>query len=89
MKLISCHVLQIEESSNVQSNCVEASSFCGLRDRKYPDRRAMGFPFDRPSTTAANIEDFILPNMGLQDITIRLRNETIPNPRNPVTQTPQ
>nr|AAC34256.1 prophenoloxidase [Hyphantria cunea] len=80
---------RIEESSNVQSNCVEASSFCGLRDRKYPDRRAMGFPFDRPSTTAANIEDFILPNMGLQDITIRLRNETIPNPRNPVTQTPQ
>ncbi|CAH0713853.1 unnamed protein product, partial [Brenthis ino] len=68
-----------------QSDCVEASSFCGLRDRLYPDRRAMGYPFDRPSRTAANIQDFILPNMSLTDITIRLQNVTEQNPRNPKT----
>lgn len=73
----------IEQPGNPEMTCVEASSFCGLKDRKYPDRRAMGFPFDRPSSTATSIEDFILPNMGLQDITIRLNNQTIPNPRNP------
>ncbi|XP_021182404.1 phenoloxidase 1 [Helicoverpa armigera] len=75
----------VEQPDGSQLSCVEASSFCGLKDRKYPDRRAMGFPFDRPSSTATNIEDFILPNMGLQDITIRLSNTTEPNPRNPRT----
>lgn len=65
--------------------CKEASSFCGLKDRLYPDKRAMGYPFDRPSDTAANIEDFILPNMALVEITIRLQNTTEANPRNPQT----
>lgn len=74
---------QVEQPDGSQLSCVEASSFCGLRDKKYPDRRAMGFPFDRPSSTATNIEDFILPNMGLQDITIRLTNQVEQNPRNP------
>nr|BAM76812.1 prophenoloxidase 2 [Mythimna separata] len=73
----------VEQEDGSPMSCVQASSFCGLRDKKYPDRRAMGFPFDRPSSTATNIEDFILPNMGLQDITIRLLNQTEPNPRNP------
>lgn len=27
--------------------CTEAASFCGIRDRKYPDLRPMGYPFDR------------------------------------------
>nr|WGN96286.1 setae polypeptide [Ochrogaster lunifer] len=67
-------------------SCVEAFSFCGLKDRLYPDKRSMGFPFDRPSSTATTLETFILPNMGLQDITIRLQNVTETNPRNPPTQ---
>ncbi|XP_060806548.1 phenoloxidase subunit 2 [Amyelois transitella] len=74
---------KIEQADGKELSCKEASSFCGLRDRKYPDARAMGFPFDRPSRTATNIEDFILPNMALTDITIRLNNVTEPNPRNP------
>ncbi|KAL4711933.1 hypothetical protein ACJJTC_006102 [Scirpophaga incertulas] len=79
------YVLFIEQPDGGQMTCKEASSFCGLRDRKYPDRRAMGFPFDRPSRSVTNIEDFILPNMALQDISIRLQNVTEPNPRNPRT----
>ncbi|KAL0818173.1 hypothetical protein ABMA28_008687 [Loxostege sticticalis] len=73
------------EQANVhrELSCKEASSFCGLRDRLYPDARAMGFPFDRPSNTANNIEDFIQPNMFLRDVTIRFANVTEPNPRNP------
>ncbi|XP_047538254.1 phenoloxidase subunit 2-like [Vanessa atalanta] len=66
-----------------EMSCVEASSFCGLKDRLYPDRRSMGYPFDRPSSSAANIQDFILPNMSLVDVTIRLQNVTEQNPRNP------
>ena len=45
----------------------------------------MGYPFDRPSQTADNIQDFILPNMSLTDVTIRLQNVTEQNPRNPKT----
>nr|Q6UEH6.1 RecName: Full=Phenoloxidase subunit 2; AltName: Full=Prophenoloxidase subunit 2; Flags: Precursor [Galleria mellonella]AAQ75026.1 prophenoloxidase subunit 2 [Galleria mellonella] len=74
-----------EPGNSPEISCKEASSFCGLRDRKYPDKRAMGFPFDRPSRTATSIEDFILPNMALQDITIRLNNVVEANPRNPRT----
>uniref|UniRef100_A0A1E1WIY6 tyrosinase n=2 Tax=Pectinophora gossypiella TaxID=13191 RepID=A0A1E1WIY6_PECGO len=73
---------RIDTPDGRQMSCKEASSFCGLKDQKYPDRRAMGFPFDRTSSTAANIADFILPNMALQDVTIRLRNATEKNPRN-------
>ncbi|XP_072934538.1 phenoloxidase subunit 2-like [Epargyreus clarus] len=68
--------------SDDDSDCIAASSFCGIRDKKYPDKRAMGFPFDRPSVSASKIEDFILPNMALTDITIKLQNVTEKNPRN-------
>lgn len=27
--------------------CANGVSFCGIQDAKYPDTRAMGFPFDR------------------------------------------
>lgn len=73
---------QIDQPDGANTPCDQASSFCGLRDKKYPDKRAMGFPFDRPSATATSIEDFILPNMALVDFTIRLQNVTEPNPRN-------
>ncbi|XP_026333174.1 phenoloxidase subunit 2-like [Hyposmocoma kahamanoa] len=74
---------RVEQDDGRDQTCKEASSFCGLRDRLYPDKRAMGFPFDRPSTSANNINDFILSNMALQDVTIKLQNSTEPNPRNP------
>lgn len=48
-------------------------SFCGARDR-YPDRKPMGFPFDRrlPAPVAALVEE--RPNMSLTPITIRCAN---------------
>jgi tyrosinase len=30
------------------SICNDSHVFCGIRDKKYPDKRSMGFPFDRP-----------------------------------------
>lgn len=72
-----------DPNAGIKLSCVEASTFCGLKDRLYPDRRSMGFPFDRPSSTATSIEDMLTPNMGLQDITIRFQNIVEPNPRNP------
>lgn len=44
--------------------CNDAISFCGVRDRMYPDRRAMGYPFDRlPRQSAESLQRFLTPNM--------------------------
>ncbi|KAJ8679160.1 hypothetical protein QAD02_014947 [Eretmocerus hayati] len=57
--------------------CTNSVSFCGLEDRKYPDIRPMGFPFDRKARTGVkSLTDFITGNMKVQPITIRF-NDTI------------
>lgn len=58
--------------------CNDAASFCGLRDRLYPDRRSMGFPFDR-NNSANTLADFtrLSPNMRLGQCTIRFTNTII------------
>ncbi|XP_031621669.1 phenoloxidase 2-like [Contarinia nasturtii] len=44
--------------------CNEAPVFCGLRDRLYPDRKAMGYPFDRlPRQGVDQLSQFLTPNM--------------------------
>ena len=50
-------------------------SFCGVRDASYPDRRPMGYPFDRPLATGKTIADVVeeQPNMAMRDFTIRFR----------------
>ncbi|XP_023245051.1 phenoloxidase subunit 1-like [Copidosoma floridanum] len=57
--------------------CRTGPSFCGLRDRKYPDAQSMGFPFDR--WAAANkMDDFRTPNMMTQQITVRYSDTVKP-----------
>ncbi|XP_041971466.1 phenoloxidase 1-like isoform X2 [Aricia agestis] len=73
---------KVDQAEGSNTNCVEAYSFCGLKDKLYPDKRSMGYPFDRPSRSVNSIQDFILPNMALVDVTIRLQNTVEPNPRN-------
>ncbi|XP_013167706.1 PREDICTED: phenoloxidase subunit 1-like [Papilio xuthus] len=52
--------------------CKDAASYCGIRDRKYPDKRPMGFPFDRPVPAAVQtVNDFLRPNMAITDCKIR------------------
>ncbi|GIY15233.1 hypothetical protein CDAR_35001, partial [Caerostris darwini] len=36
------------EGANVKTICSDAVSYCGAKDQKYPDKKPMGFPFDRP-----------------------------------------
>lgn len=56
--------------------CNDASSFCGIRDRRYPDTRAMGFPFDRnPLAGADRLEQFLTPNMGVTSCNIVFTDE--------------
>jgi tyrosinase len=48
-------------------------SFCGVRDASYPDKRPMGYPFDR--RLPAPIDELVerQPNMALRDLTIRFK----------------
>ncbi|KAL0868111.1 hypothetical protein ABMA27_008747 [Loxostege sticticalis] len=61
-------------------SCNDAASYCGLRDRKYPDRRAMGFPFDRPAQ-APSLSAFIRPNMAVQPVTVEFTDATRVRPQ--------
>uniref|UniRef100_A0A6A7FNP2 Phenoloxidase 2-like n=1 Tax=Hirondellea gigas TaxID=1518452 RepID=A0A6A7FNP2_9CRUS len=64
--------------------CASASSYCGVLDSRYPDKRPMGFPFDRlpprelrtPREQVITISDLaILDNMFVHDIKIRFLGE--------------
>ncbi|GFU04311.1 hemocyanin F chain [Nephila pilipes] len=54
------------------SKCGSSPSYCGVKDRKYPDKRAMGYPFDR-EIKARSIEEFLLPNINLQKVKIQFK----------------
>lgn len=56
----------------VEGKC-GSMSFCGKRDTKYPDRRPMGYPFDRkwPKPIGATI--LAQKNMAARDIRIQLQ----------------
>uniref|UniRef100_A0A240PK95 Tyrosinase copper-binding domain-containing protein n=1 Tax=Anopheles epiroticus TaxID=199890 RepID=A0A240PK95_9DIPT len=63
-----------------RTGCNDAHSFCGLRDRTYPDARNMGFPFDRRvANTVRSFQDFVAPyqNMRVTTITIRFTNTVV------------
>lgn len=57
---------------------IDASSYCGLRNKKYPDKRPMGFPFDRQfDTKYAYLKDFVddYDNIHMSTINIVHKNE--------------
>jgi tyrosinase len=63
---------------DLSGRCNDAASFCGVRDRLYPDKRAMGFPFDRSARVGAdNLQAFVTPNMVVQDCVIVHKDEII------------
>ncbi|XP_049851214.1 phenoloxidase 2-like isoform X2 [Schistocerca gregaria] len=59
--------------------CQQAHSYCGLRDRLYPDRRPMGYPLDRlPRAGVNTLYEFITPNMGVLNVKIRFQDKILP-----------
>ncbi|KAH8348467.1 hypothetical protein KR084_007657 [Drosophila pseudotakahashii] len=62
---------------NQESKCAgkDAASYCGLRDLLYPDRKSMGYPFDRrPRNGVQLLDDFLTPNMSTVEVTITHEN---------------
>lgn len=67
---------QVEQK--LVGSCSDAASYCGVRDRLYPDRRPMGYPFDRlPRQGVDSLSNFLTPNMSIVDVVIRHNNRTV------------
>ncbi|XP_067634373.1 phenoloxidase 2 [Eurosta solidaginis] len=66
------------QTNNAPDVCGDAASFCGLKDKLYPDKRAMGFPFDRtlPADTLINLTEHFT-NMKKTPLKIIFRNEVV------------
>ncbi|KAK7074704.1 Common central domain of tyrosinase [Halocaridina rubra] len=73
---------KVEQPPNTGNQCRNAASFCGILDARYPDRRPMGFPFDRRppevigNTTIQTAQNFAesLGNALIVDIKITYQN---------------
>uniref|UniRef100_A0A2L2Y4P5 Hemocyanin subunit B n=1 Tax=Parasteatoda tepidariorum TaxID=114398 RepID=A0A2L2Y4P5_PARTP len=52
------------------NECIDAVSYCGAKDQLFPDKRAMGFPFDR-EIKAFNYDEWKQPNMVHTEVTIK------------------
>ncbi|XP_065075620.1 phenoloxidase 8-like isoform X1 [Ochlerotatus camptorhynchus] len=64
----------VNQTQDPNAPCDDAHSFCGLRDKLYPDTRAMGYPFDRSTeATVETLQDFVSPNANMGTGTIRVR----------------
>lgn len=58
--------------------CNDADSYCGIKDKLYPDRRSMGYPFDRMPRTGVNtLQEFLTPNMRVQDVSIKFSDKVV------------
>jgi tyrosinase len=67
---------------SLQGTCNDAASYCGVRDRLYPDRKAMGYPFDRLNRAGSDtMAQFLTPNMRTQDVSIVFNDRTVERPR--------
>lgn len=59
--------------------CNDAASYCGVRDRLYPDRKAMGYPFDRLARSGVDrLSNFVTPNMAIQSVNVIHIDKTVP-----------
>ena len=53
------------------NDCRTGMSYCGLNNKLYPDRRSMGYPFDRSfNTEVTSMQKFMTPNMFMTDVKI-------------------
>lgn len=69
-------------TQDLAGTCNDAASYCGVRDRLYPDLKAMGYPFDRLGRAGAdNLNSFLTPNMKAQDVSVVFNDRTIERPR--------
>jgi len=63
-----------EEAGTPQPNCISAPILGGVYHKKYPDRKPLGYPFDRvPFKSFKNLEEYVgmIPNMATTQVKIK------------------
>ncbi|KAK3918236.1 Phenoloxidase 2 [Frankliniella fusca] len=67
--------------------CGKAIAYCGLRGQRYPDKKPMGFPFDRLGRQGvSSLPSFLTKNMFIKDVVIRFQDRVEgPNGQNVTT----
>ncbi|CAH1396533.1 unnamed protein product [Nezara viridula] len=66
------------EQKGSQGQCSDAASYCGIRNQLYPDRRSMGYPFDRlPRQRVDTLRQFLTPNMMVVDVAVQHTNQVV------------
>ncbi|XP_043262276.1 phenoloxidase 1 [Colletes gigas] len=77
--MISNYNNDVVEQDEPSSTCRDAVSYCGLKDRKYPDARPMGFPFDRrPRDSVETLAEFLTGNMAITELSIKFTDTILP-----------
>lgn len=67
----------------LQGSCNKAHSLCGVFEGRYPDKRPIGFPFDRrPPPHVRTLRSFLRPNMLVQDVVVRFKDTVVLAARN-------
>ncbi|XP_067133997.1 hemocyanin B chain-like [Centruroides vittatus] len=64
----------VPDHAHRSGTCADAVSYCGLKDELYPDKRPMGFPFDR-EIEEEDLKDWLLPNMSATEISIMFNSQ--------------
>lgn len=69
---------EVKQADDSPTPCGDAESFCGLKDKLYPDKRGMGYPFDR-QISSASLAAFSdqYTNMAITPIKIIFSNKNI------------
>lgn len=58
-------------NQDLVGQCTQASPYCGVRDRLFPDKKPMGYPFDRRGRAGVStLGQFLTPNMRTQEFAI-------------------
>jgi len=74
-----------EEAGLPQPNYISPPILGGVYHKKYPDRKPMGYPFDRvPLHRFKNLEEYVgmIPNMATTQVKIKLNSVNTPTDDN-------
>lgn len=78
MNSINLFQLTKQVEQNLVGTCNDAAAYCGVRDRLYPDKKPMGYPFDRLARAGSDsLPAFLTPNMRSQDVRIVFNDRTV------------
>uniref|UniRef100_A0A2L2Y4H8 Hemocyanin C chain n=2 Tax=Parasteatoda tepidariorum TaxID=114398 RepID=A0A2L2Y4H8_PARTP len=66
--IVTDHLKDLVGQLTDKNICADAVSYCGVKDDLYPDRKSMGFPFDR--SIKKDSKEWLLPNMKATEVTI-------------------